>query len=146
MGRGKEAGGKERGERRGGEGSRVQETTGMCRMAGGWPGERTEKKWDCGRVNSDGTGRLKRKLTLACTTSVLLTELLVQIPELTNVEHPTAFEKLLSSHKYKMVLVQANENKEREAGKEESQCWVEGMEGKEGGRGGRGGYKNKARI
>ena len=29
----------------GGEkGSRVQETTGMCKIAGGWPGERTEKK------------------------------------------------------------------------------------------------------
>lgn len=40
-----EAGGKERDE--GGEerrGAGVQETTGMCRMAGGWPEERTVKK------------------------------------------------------------------------------------------------------
>ncbi len=37
-------------EEGGEERSGVQETTGMCRMAGGWPGERTEKKWDCGGV------------------------------------------------------------------------------------------------
>lgn len=28
----------------------VQETTGMCRMAGGWPEGKTVKKWDCGRA------------------------------------------------------------------------------------------------
>lgn len=38
-----EAGGKERDEG-GEERSGVQETTGMCRMAGGWPEERTVKK------------------------------------------------------------------------------------------------------
>lgn len=52
----------------GGEkGSRVQETTGMCRMAGGWPGERTEEKGDCGGVKEQQViGRVKRKETLTC--------------------------------------------------------------------------------
>lgn len=38
-------------EEGGHEKSGVQETTGMCRMASGWPGERTEKMWDCGGVS-----------------------------------------------------------------------------------------------
>lgn len=47
--------------------------------------------------------------------SVLFIELLGEIPELTNVKHLTAFEKvkLLSRQQYKTVLVQANENKRR---------------------------------
>lgn len=39
----------------------------MCRMAGGWPGERTEEKWDCGGVKEQRViGRVKRKETLTC--------------------------------------------------------------------------------
>lgn len=54
--------GEVRREEGGHEKSGVQETTGMCRMAGGWPGKRTEKMWDCGRVNEQHfMGRLKRK-------------------------------------------------------------------------------------
>lgn len=50
-------------EEGGEKGSRVQETTGMCKIAGGWPGERTE---DCGGVKEQRVmGRLKRKETLS---------------------------------------------------------------------------------
>lgn len=75
LGGGKESGGKERGGRE--ERSGVQETTGMCRMAGGWPGERTEKMWDCGGVKEQQvmgeTGEEGNTLIRAGnTTSVLL--------------------------------------------------------------------------
>lgn len=114
VGGGKEAGGKER-EEGGEERSGVQETTGMCRMAGGWPGERTEKKCDCGGVKEQQVmGGLRRKC-VGSTTSVLRIKLLVEISELPNVKHVAAFEKVkrLSCQQYKTVLVQANENKER---------------------------------
>lgn len=53
-------------EEGGEEGSGVQETTGMCRMAGGWPAERTEKQWDCGGEKEQRVmGGLKRKETLS---------------------------------------------------------------------------------
>lgn len=54
-------------------------------MVGGWPEQRTVEKWECGRVKEqqavEGGGGL---------TFVLSIELLVEIPELTNVKHRTA--------------------------------------------------------
>ncbi|KAK9528762.1 hypothetical protein VZT92_012908 [Zoarces viviparus] len=85
----------------------------MCRMAGGWPGERTEKKLDCGGVKEQRRYGATKEEGNPLSRAPRLTELLVEMPELKNVKHLAAFEKLLSSQKSSTVLVQANENKER---------------------------------
>lgn len=81
---GKKAGGKERGGRGEEERSGVQETTGMCRMAGGWPRERTEREkvglWSQGTASYGETEEDGNTLTcVGGTTSVLLKESLGEI-------------------------------------------------------------------
>lgn len=84
----------------------------MCRMVGGWPELRTVEKWECGRVKEQQAvegGGWGGGLTF-----VLLIELLVEIPELTNVKHRTALRpKLLSGRQCKAKLVQTGGKKGR---------------------------------
>lgn len=101
VGGGKEAGGKERGgreERSGAAGNHryVQD--------GGWVAWREDRE-------KYGILEERRNQRGNVLVAPLWTELLVEIPELTNVKHLKV--RLLGGRQYKTVLVRANENKER---------------------------------